>query len=94
MYQVGVMEIELHMPTAHSLKERRSLLKGPIERARGKFNASVIELPNQNGWQMAVIAVACVAGDNTMLRKTLDKVLLFFENADGLVVLDSRLEFF
>ena len=93
MYRVGVLEIELHLPTAHSLKERRSLLKGPIERARGRFNASVIELPETNGWQRATVAVAHVAGEAGKARQILDKVLLHFENADGLVILDNRMEF-
>ena len=94
MYRVGVLEIELHMPTAHSLKDRRSLIKGPIERVRGRFNASVIELPDTNGWQRATVAVACVAGEAELARQTLDKVLSHFENADGLVVLENHMEFF
>jgi uncharacterized protein YlxP (DUF503 family) len=93
MYRVGVLEIDIHMPTAHSLKERRSLLKGPIERARSKFNASVVELPHGNGWQTATVAVALVSGEENDARKLLDKIVNFFENSDGLVILDNRVEF-
>ena len=81
------------MPTAHSLKERRSFIKGPIERARSRFNASIVELPCGNGWQTATVAVALLSGEENDARKLLDKILDFFENSDGLVVLGNRVEF-
>lgn len=68
-------------------------MKGPIERVKGRFNASVIELPHQNGWQRGTVVVACVSSENGLARKTLDRVLNYFENADGVVVLENRVEF-
>ena len=92
MYKVGVMEIELHLPTAHSLKEKRSLLKGPIERVRDRFNVSVIELPGRDGWQRATVTAACVANGTERTRQMLEKVANYFERADGLVILESHIE--
>lgn len=92
MYRVGVMDIELHIPMAHSLKEKRSALKGPIERARDRFNVSIIELPGRDGWQRATVTAACVASNSELVRQTLDKVVAHFEKANGLVILDSHLE--
>ena len=92
MYRVGVMEIELHIPTAHSLKEKRSALKGSIERVRDRFNVSVIELPGRNGWQRATVTVVCVASSGELVRQILDKVADHFEKANGLVILDSHIE--
>jgi uncharacterized protein YlxP (DUF503 family) len=92
MYRVGILEIEVHMPTAHSLKERRSLLKGPVERVRGRFNVSVIEASGNDGWQRATVTAACVGSREEQVRQELEKVGEHFERADGLVVLESRLE--
>jgi uncharacterized protein YlxP (DUF503 family) len=92
MYRVGVMEIDLHLPTAHSLKDKRSLLRAPIERVRDRFNVSLIELAGTDGWQRATLAAACVGGEEEKVRKTLEKVLDHFEHANGLVVLGSQLE--
>ncbi len=86
------MEIEIHMPTAHSLKEKRSLLKGPLERVKGRFNVSIIEASGNDGWQRATLTAACVGDGEELVRSELEKVGEHFERADGLVVLDTRFE--
>ena len=87
------MEIELHIPTAQSLKERRSFLKGTIEKARDRFNASVIELGSEQGWKRATIAAVCVADGAELARQTLEKVLYHFETSNGITVVDNHIEF-
>jgi len=60
---IGLLTLELHIPAAQSLKDKRQVLKSLQSRLRNQFNVSVAEVEGQNNRQRAVIAVACVATD-------------------------------
>ncbi len=84
---IGYLELELRIPQAHSLKEKRSVVKRVIERLKGKFNVSVSEIGNQNSWQSSVIGVVTLGTSAKVVDATLEKVVLFVEDLlPGLVV--------
>jgi len=57
-----VLAIDLRMPAAHSLKEKRGLLRPLVDGLRQRFQLSVAEIGDQDKWQRAQLAVAVVAG--------------------------------
>lgn len=84
---IGYLELQLHIPTAHSLKEKRSVVKRTLERLKGKFNVSVSEVGYQDSWQRSVIAVVTVGSSSRVVDATLEKVVHFVEELlPGLVV--------
>lgn len=89
---VGVLELRLRLPNVHSLKEKRSILKSLIARLRQKFNISVAEVDEQNKWQIAVVAVACVSGDSALAHRQLEMVLHFVDTEQDVIVLESSVE--
>lgn len=91
---IGVLELVLRLPEAHSLKEKRRHLKSLVTRIRNKFNVSVSEVDHQDSWQSAVLAVAHAGKDRPFANQILDHVIDFTENVKSLEVVDSRLEFF
>lgn len=76
---IGVCEVSLSLPMAHSLKEKRGLIKPLLARLRGEFNVSVAEVEDQDRWQAAVIAVAMVAADGANLHGALESVVQWIE---------------
>lgn len=76
---IGVCEVSLSLPMAHSLKEKRGLVKPLLARLRGEFNVSVAEVEDQDRWQSAVIAVAMVAADGANLHGALEAVVRWIE---------------
>ncbi len=60
---VGIARIELHVPEAQSLKDKRSVIKSLKERARGRFNIAIAEVEANEKWQWACLGVATVADD-------------------------------
>lgn len=60
---IGVLQLELHLPQSHSLKERRSVVKSLRDQLRSRFNVAVAEVDANGTWQRARIGVAAV-GDN------------------------------
>ncbi len=91
---VGCPEVTLSIPEAHSLKDKRGVVRRCIDRARNKFNISVAEVGQNDEWQRAVIGVSCVANDHSFVNSVLDKVLDQIEDDSiGYAhVVDQRLE--
>lgn len=65
---ITLLTIELVIPYAQSLKDKRSAVRGLTDRIRSKFNASVAEVEYQDKWQRAVLAVCFVGGDKRHLE--------------------------
>lgn len=74
MASIGVLTLELRMDHAHSLKEKRSVVKGLKERLRQRFNVSVAEIDYQDTWQRAVVAAVTVASDHDRASSVLQSV--------------------
>jgi hypothetical protein len=69
---IGLLTLEIHLPYAHSLKEKRMVVQRVKERLRGKFNVAVAELDHQDLWQRAVLGVASISSSERNLRQVLD----------------------
>ena len=71
---VGLLTIDLQIPGASTLKEKRSAVKSLRERLVRQFNASVAETEQLDDPRRATLAVACVSGDKQHLEKVLANV--------------------
>jgi uncharacterized protein YlxP (DUF503 family) len=74
MAAVGVLTMELRMPHAHSLKDKRHVVKGLKDRLRNKFNVSVAEVDYQDLWQSAVLAAVTVSSSRNYAEQVLQLV--------------------
>lgn len=77
---VGVGYIAVQLFESHSLKEKRRVVRSVVERARGRFNASVAEVDYLDSWQMAGIGFSCVSNSNAHADRMLAEILRFFES--------------
>jgi len=75
---IGVLTLELSLP-AHSLKDKRQVLRSLRARLRNEFNISVAEVAEQDKWQTGVIGVVCVASDRDYAHGLLMRVIAFVE---------------
>lgn len=66
---VLLIKINLQIPYAHSLKDKRSQIKSLKDRLSSRFNASVAEIDALDNWQQAVMAVCMVSNDRSYLDK-------------------------
>jgi len=90
---IGGLTIQLRMPTSHSLKQKRSIVKSVIARLRNEFNVSVAEVAEQDKWQIAVIGVACVSGNGNHARQQLEAVVDWvYENRPDVDVFQTDIE--
>jgi uncharacterized protein YlxP (DUF503 family) len=71
MAAIGVLILELQIEHAHSLKEKRHVVKGLKDRLRNKFNVAVAEIDDMDLHNSAVIAVATVSPSRPFAEKVL-----------------------
>ena len=90
--KLGVMKVVLQVPMAHSLKEKRAVVKSLKERMMARFNVSVAEVADQDLHQRATIGVAFVALESKNADAKLQKLEDFIETHDGAVVIDLEKE--
>jgi uncharacterized protein YlxP (DUF503 family) len=86
--RAGVLRADLHIPHAHSLKEKRACLKRLMGRLQSRFNVSIAEVGAQDLHQRGVVGVAIVAADGEHLARQLDAVEEFIRLNPDLPVLD------
>jgi uncharacterized protein len=71
---IGVVTLEIVLPNAHSLKDKRHVVKGLQDRLRAKFNVAVAEIDCQDVWQRARVSAVTVSSDHGHAEKVLRAV--------------------
>ncbi len=71
---VGVLTMELRIEHAHSLKEKRHVVKSLKDRLRNKFNVSVAEIDDMDLHNSAVIGVAALSASKDFATRVLQAV--------------------
>ncbi len=61
---VGVLEITLHLPESHSLKEKRQIITSVMTRVRQRFEIAVAEVGENDRWQIAQLGMSCVSNSH------------------------------
>lgn len=71
---VGLLQVEVRIPDARSLKDKRSVVKSLKDRLRGQFNIAVAEVDANDTWQRATVGVSTVGEDRAYVAGLLDQV--------------------
>jgi uncharacterized protein YlxP (DUF503 family) len=87
---ISLLTIELRIPWAQSLKDKRSAVRGLKDRLRSRFNASVAEVTYQDKWQRAVIAVCILDSDRRKLESDMTRVRQLCEEAQDVQIADMH----
>jgi uncharacterized protein YlxP (DUF503 family) len=90
---IGVRSWELHLPGAHSLKEKRSVLKSLKDRLHNEFNVSVAETGHHEVWQSAELTACLVAVDRRRAESVLSSLDRFVEANPLCRIVDSATTF-
>ncbi len=86
------VKLELELPFATSLKDKRQTLRSLKDRLRHK-NVSVVEADHQNLWQRATIELALAAVSRRAAEEKREEVRRALLNYEELAILEWREEF-
>ena len=89
---IGVLQIELEIPEAQSLKDKRSVVKSLKDRIGAKHNVSIAEVGALDEHQRSLIAMAMVANDRRFVESALSKLVDFVRTVPQANLLDYQLE--
>jgi uncharacterized protein len=89
---VGLLTLEIHIPDARSLKDKRQVLRSLKDRVRARFNVAVAELDHQETWQRAQVGIATLSNDAGHVEQSLRAVLEEAERLLGRDLVDHDLE--
>jgi uncharacterized protein YlxP (DUF503 family) len=71
---IAQLTLEIRIEHAHSLKDRRQVVRSLKDQLRQGFNISVAELDEAVTWQSATIGVAAISSSRDYLRGQMEEV--------------------
>jgi uncharacterized protein YlxP (DUF503 family) len=77
---VGVCHLIIEIPEAHSLKDKRHVVKSLTNRVTARFNVSIAEVDDLDLWGSAGIGIVAVSNSARHVDDTLNTVLRFVED--------------
>ena len=87
---VLALEVELHIVDAHSLKDKRQVVKSLVETVRRRFGISAAEVGRQDSWQRATLGFVVVASGARQATLVIDDVDRFVWSHPGVEVLSAE----
>jgi uncharacterized protein YlxP (DUF503 family) len=89
---VGLLTLELHIPDAQSLKDKRQVVRSLKDRLRRHFNVAVAELEYQDVWSRAIIGVVTLSNAEQHVEESLQLVLEDASRQLGRMLVDHVVE--
>ena len=74
---VAALSLDLHLRSAHSLKDKRAIIRPIIDGCQRRYRVAAAEVDHQDRWQRAGLAVAAVSGTAGHVAEVLDEVERF-----------------
>ncbi len=89
---VGLLTLEIHIPDAQSLKDKRQVLRSLKDKLRRQFNVAVAELDHHDVWQRSVVGVVTLSNEEQHVQESLQKVLDEADRILGSFLINQKFE--
>jgi uncharacterized protein YlxP (DUF503 family) len=93
---IAYLTLELRIEGAHSLKDKRQVLRSVKDRLRNSFNVAVAEMDATDLWQRATIGVVSISDSRDYLEglmRNVEREAVRLANNAGAEVVDSFLDY-
>ncbi len=92
--KIGLLRVELRIPSCQSLKAKRSIIKRYINKLRREYNVGVAEIANHDRPYICTLGIVTIYGKNDNVDKTLQRVVTVFERSGKVQIIDYLIELF
>ncbi len=89
---IGILQLELGIGDAMSLKDKRRVIKSLKDRIAHGHNVSIAEVGALNEHRRSILALAMVANDRAYVEGALSKLVDFVRTVTSVDLLDYQLE--
>ncbi|HLJ29193.1 MAG TPA: DUF503 domain-containing protein [Candidatus Angelobacter sp.] len=93
---IAYLTLELRIEGAHSLKDKRQVLRSMKDRLRNSFNISIAEIDATDLWQRATLGVVSISDSRDYLEglmRNVEREAVRLANNAGAEVVDSFVDF-
>ncbi|HLF62054.1 MAG TPA: DUF503 domain-containing protein [Acidimicrobiia bacterium] len=89
--RAAALRVELHLPSAKSLKAKRAILRPLVEGIKRLGSLSVAEVDHHDRWQRAALGVAIATRDGDSLAAQIAKLRRYLDTRLEVEVLDIHI---
>ncbi|OFW02484.1 MAG: hypothetical protein A3I61_15760 [Acidobacteria bacterium RIFCSPLOWO2_02_FULL_68_18] len=89
---IGLLSVELHIPYAQSLKDKRMVLRRVKDRLQ-KFNVAVSEVEYQDVWQRAGLGVVAISTTTEHVERELAAAADEIERVEPGLITRTEIDF-
>lgn len=93
---IAYLTLELRIEGAHSLKDKRQVLRSMKDRLRHSFNISIAEIEATDLWQRATLGIVSISDSRDYLEglmRNVERQAVKLANNAGAEVVDSFLDY-
>ena len=90
---IGLLVLEMLVPEARSLKQRRMVVNSIKQRLHNKFNVSITELEENPRRDKCRLALAHISSENAFSNRILSKAVDFVEQSRKVILEDYSITF-
>lgn len=93
---IAYLTLELRIEGAHSLKDKRQVLRSVKDRLRNSYNISVAEIEVSDQWQRATLGVVAISNSRDYLEglmRNVEREAVRLANNAGAEVVDSFMDY-
>ncbi len=90
---IAYCTLEIYLPYAQSLKEKRMVLRKAQDRLRARSNFSIAEVDYQDLWQRAKLAAVTVGPNNAVLEQATQQFVREAEKILQDLLVDCQVSF-
>ena len=87
-----LLRAHIDIPGAHSLKEKRRVVKSLKESTVARMNVSVAEVGQHEIWNRAELAFITVAAESEVVDKRVSKIIHRLETGSDWILLEVKTE--
>ncbi len=80
------INVEIKLVYVSSLKEKRNILKGLLQKIRKRFNVSCIESGNLDDLKFTILQFVAVGNSKKYLEKSMDEIVSMIELNPQLII--------
>lgn len=91
---VGLWKVELHIPYAQNLKDKRNIIQSILMKSRNRFNVSIAELDYHDKWQRCVMGIACVDCETRRAKDIFGSIRKILEEDGSVIVVKEDMNFY
>jgi uncharacterized protein YlxP (DUF503 family) len=89
---IAFLQVDLHIPDSHSLKDKRSVLKRLTNLIRTQHNMAIAEIGDHDAWQSAHLGLVTINNEAEATDRILQRVIREIGQFNGCELADYHIE--